>query len=185
MYAVANLMEAGQLQEATALSAKLKDARGELEATLYIRSPRDDVPHAIKLDLTHDSESVGNRASNGNRMPAMEPEPFRVFALAVTHEGQQVLEVKGALTSSASAAFNDAVLAVKTSNLILELSGVTMVDSVAVGALVRAFVSCNKSGRKLALVGMNHRVQNVLHITGIAPLFDTYETVAQAEAAIG
>jgi tetratricopeptide (TPR) repeat protein len=41
MYAIGNLMEEGQLAEATALSAKLKDARGQLEATLYPWSPRD------------------------------------------------------------------------------------------------------------------------------------------------
>ena len=41
MYAIANLMEAGQLNEATALSAKLKEARGQLENTLYPWSPRD------------------------------------------------------------------------------------------------------------------------------------------------
>jgi tetratricopeptide (TPR) repeat protein len=41
MYAIANLMEEGQLAEATVLSAKLKEARGELEATLYPWSPRD------------------------------------------------------------------------------------------------------------------------------------------------
>jgi hypothetical protein len=41
MYAIANLMEAGKLAEATQLSGKLKDARGKLEATLYPWSPRD------------------------------------------------------------------------------------------------------------------------------------------------
>jgi hypothetical protein len=41
MYAIANLMEAGKLAEATQLSAKLKDARGQLEASLYPWSPRD------------------------------------------------------------------------------------------------------------------------------------------------
>jgi tetratricopeptide (TPR) repeat protein len=41
MYAIANLMEEGKMQEATALSAKLSGARGELAATLYTRSPRD------------------------------------------------------------------------------------------------------------------------------------------------
>jgi hypothetical protein len=41
MYAIANLMEEGELKEATALSAKLKGARGKLEATLYPWSPRD------------------------------------------------------------------------------------------------------------------------------------------------
>jgi hypothetical protein len=41
MYAIANLLEAGQLSEATALSAKARAARGELENTLYPWSPRD------------------------------------------------------------------------------------------------------------------------------------------------
>jgi len=41
MYAIANLLEAGEFNQATALSAKLKDARGQLENTLYIWSPRD------------------------------------------------------------------------------------------------------------------------------------------------
>ena len=41
MYSIANLLEAGQFNEAAALSAKLKDARGELENTLYPWSPRD------------------------------------------------------------------------------------------------------------------------------------------------
>jgi tetratricopeptide (TPR) repeat protein len=41
MYAVANLMEEGKLQEAMALSNKFSAGRGELAATLYIHSPRD------------------------------------------------------------------------------------------------------------------------------------------------
>src|ERR1700683_2594134 len=36
-------MEEGQLQEANVLSRKLKDARGQLEATLYPWSPRDSI----------------------------------------------------------------------------------------------------------------------------------------------
>ncbi len=43
MYAIANLMEEGKLQAATALSAKLRGARGELESTLYIYSTRDSI----------------------------------------------------------------------------------------------------------------------------------------------
>jgi tetratricopeptide (TPR) repeat protein len=41
MYAIANLMEEGRLEEATALSGKLKEARGRLDASLYPWSPRD------------------------------------------------------------------------------------------------------------------------------------------------
>lgn len=43
MYAIANLLEAGEFNEAVALSAKLKDARGELASTLYPWSPRDSI----------------------------------------------------------------------------------------------------------------------------------------------
>jgi len=64
------------------------------------------------------------------------------------------------------------------------LSEVPSLDSMAVGALVRVFVSRQKAGRKLAFVGMNHRVRNVLRITGVDPLFDTYTAVAEAEAGL-
>jgi hypothetical protein len=43
MYAIANLLEEGRLANATQLSAKLKDARGETRATLYIQSSRDSI----------------------------------------------------------------------------------------------------------------------------------------------
>ncbi len=43
MYAIANLMEEGKLHEATALSAKLSDARGVLDSTLYVYSVRDSI----------------------------------------------------------------------------------------------------------------------------------------------
>ena len=42
MYGIANLMEEGKLAEATTLSAKLTNARGQIAATLYPWSPRDD-----------------------------------------------------------------------------------------------------------------------------------------------
>ncbi len=43
MYAIANLLEAGQLNEATALSTKARASRGELENTLYPWSSRDSI----------------------------------------------------------------------------------------------------------------------------------------------
>jgi anti-anti-sigma factor len=117
-------------------------------------------------------------------MRGMSPESFRVVPLPSSREGQQILQLHGAFTSTASAIFVDSVATVTAPRLILDLTEVPMVDSMAVGALVRAFVSCHKSGRKLALVGLNHRVHNVLHLTGIAPLFDTYATISEAEAGL-
>ena len=117
-------------------------------------------------------------------MRGMSSESFRVVSQPSSSAGLQILVLKGAFTSGASAIFVDAVAAADAPRLILDMTEVPMVDSMAVGALVRAFVSCHKTGRKLALVGLNHRVHNVLHLTGIAPLFDTYASVREAEAGL-
>ena len=114
----------------------------------------------------------------------MTHEPFRVVEQPATKADQTILTLKGAMTSASAAAFVEAIAAVSSSRLILDMTDVPFVDSMAVGSLVRAFVSCHKTGRKLALVGLGHRVQNVMHLTGIGPLFDVYATVQEAEAAL-
>jgi tetratricopeptide (TPR) repeat protein len=43
MYSIANLLEQGKFDEATALSAKISGARGKLETTLYIGLARDSI----------------------------------------------------------------------------------------------------------------------------------------------
>lgn len=115
-------------------------------------------------------------------MPAMIPQEFHVGRRAALSGAIDILTVKGPITHSTSPAFQDAVSTVQAPRLIIDLTEMPSVDSQAVGALVRAFVTCNKAGRRLAFVGLNHRVRNVLKITGVEPLFDTYESVAEAEA---
>ena len=109
-------------------------------------------------------------------------EPFRVVEQPGTRADQTILTLKGAMTTASAAAFVEAIAAVTSQRLILDMTDVPFVDSMAVGSLVRAFVSCHKTGRKLALVGLGHRVQNVFYLTGIGPLFATYATVSEAEA---
>jgi anti-sigma B factor antagonist len=115
-------------------------------------------------------------------MPGM-PEPLQVAGRAGSSPNVHVLTLKGAITSTSAPVFQEAVRAVTAPRLILDLTEVPSLDSMAIGALVRAFVSCNKSGRKLLLVGLSHRVKNILQITGVDPLFDTYATVSEAESA--
>jgi anti-sigma B factor antagonist len=117
------------------------------------------------------------------RMPGMSTVPFQLTSRAGSNSDIQILHVKGAINQSTSGQFQDAVAAASVPCLIIDLTDMSSVDSMAVGALVRAFVSCNKARRKLAFVGMNYRVSNVLQITGVAPLFDTFATVAEAETA--
>jgi anti-anti-sigma factor len=117
-------------------------------------------------------------------MRRMSADVFRVTERAGTLGSVHILSVTGPITSSTSPAFLDAAKAVTAPCLILDLAEVPSIDSMAVGTLVQVFISCHKSGRKLALAGLTHRVRNVLHLTGIAPLFETYASVAEAERSL-
>lgn len=117
-------------------------------------------------------------------MRAMAAQPFEVSQRQGSLATVQILSVKGAITVSTSAAFQNAITAATAPRLIIDLTEVSSLDSMAIGTLVRALVSCNKSGRKLVLVGLNYRVKNILQITGVDPLFETYATISEAQAAL-
>jgi tetratricopeptide (TPR) repeat protein len=76
MYAIANLMEEGKLQEATALSTELSGARGKLESTLYIYSTRDSIarlnPHLPVALRTADWAQL-IELSNASAPPTAQP----------------------------------------------------------------------------------------------------------------
>lgn len=117
-------------------------------------------------------------------MPRMSTGSFQIQQRAGAKPSVHILGVKGAITHATSAALQEAVSGVTAEGLIIDLSEVPSLDSMAIGVLVRAHVHCAKAGRKLALVGLNHRVRNVLQIVGVDPLFETYPTVPEAEFAL-
>jgi anti-anti-sigma factor len=117
-------------------------------------------------------------------MRGMPTQGFQVAGRAGSADTVHILTVTGAISSLTSPTFHDAVRATTAPCLIIDLTDVPSIDSMALGTLVQAYVSCHKSGRKLALVGLSHRVRNVLQLSGIAPLFETYASVAEAEQAL-
>jgi hypothetical protein len=79
MYSVANLLEAGRLQEAAQVSAKLGQARGHLENTLYPWSPRDaiarlnpDLPVGLRTGNWQRVIQLVNAANLAQNLPNME-----------------------------------------------------------------------------------------------------------------
>lgn len=117
-------------------------------------------------------------------MRAIMSEPFRVAGESNADKDLHILRPKGAIMYANSAQLVDAVMSVAEHKLIIDLTEVPSVDSMAVGALVRTYVHCQKVGKKLAFVGFGQRVENVLRLTGVDPLFDSYASVAEAEAAL-
>ena len=67
-------------------------------------------------------------------------------------------------------------------NVVVDLSGVTFLDSTGLGDLVRARESALSLGGHLQLVLTQPRIRRVLEITGLDAVFDIHETLAAATA---
>jgi anti-sigma B factor antagonist len=66
--------------------------------------------------------------------------------------------------------------------LLLNLGGVTALDSGGVGVLVWKYVTVTRQGGELKLVNLGTRTHNVLMITKLLTVFESYESEAQALA---
>jgi len=99
---------------------------------------------------------------------------------------REVLTLSGPLTASNGAAFQNAMRREEPADtLILDLSEVPYIDSAGLGLLVAAYVSRQKAGRKIALSGINPRVQKLFEITRVADLFLVFSSPEEAIAALG
>ena len=92
-----------------------------------------------------------------------------------------VLCLKGPLTVENVSLFQSAIRREESSSpVILDLSDVPYIDSTALGALVSAYVSRQKVGRRVALSGVSERVSKMLKITSVESLFLTFPTLEDA-----
>ena len=104
--------------------------------------------------------------------------------LEIDHIDHGVLSLRGPLTMENVSPFLNAVRRENAPTMILDLTGVPYVDSSGLGSLVSAYTSCQKAGRRVALTGVNPRVQKVFEITKVEPIFLMFPTLAQALEAL-
>ncbi|HJT69818.1 MAG TPA: STAS domain-containing protein [Terriglobales bacterium] len=98
---------------------------------------------------------------------------------------QEVLELSGPLTAGNAAAFQNALRREDhAETLILDLSDVPYIDSAGLGVLVTAYVTRQKSGRKMVLSGINSRVQRLFEVTRLGSLFLVFDSPEEAVAAL-
>ncbi|HZE26640.1 MAG TPA: STAS domain-containing protein [Terriglobales bacterium] len=70
-----------------------------------------------------------------------------------------------------------------TKNVVLNLSGVSYIDSGGLGTLVGVYSSARGSGADIKLTGLGQRLRDVLAITKLATVFEVYDTEQQAVVA--
>jgi anti-sigma B factor antagonist len=67
-------------------------------------------------------------------------------------------------------------------NLLLDLSGVSHVDSAGLGEMVQAYVTTKNRGGSLRLLNVTKRLRDLLVVTRLLTVFDAYDSEAEAVA---
>jgi anti-sigma B factor antagonist len=100
-----------------------------------------------------------------------------------------VVEVQGDVDVGTAPVFEDelgrAVENGIAKALVVDLSGVTFIDSTGLNALVRAFERQRLAGSELALVSDDSRVAMILEVARLDRVLRRYPTRAEALAAVG
>ena len=65
-------------------------------------------------------------------------------------------------------------------NLLLNLESVPYVDSAGLGEIVRTYTTVSRQGGKLKLVNLTKRITDLLAITKLLTVFETYESEDEA-----
>jgi anti-sigma B factor antagonist len=116
-------------------------------------------------------------------MPLHSQEPLSIEDLNGSLPGQRVLRLQGPVVLGTLFQFQAAIRAKDAPTLIMDFTNVPYIDSAGIGALVGAYVSQNKDGRKLALVGCSDRLITALKVTRVEQFFRMYNSVPDAEQA--
>jgi anti-sigma B factor antagonist len=113
----------------------------------------------------------------------MPQDPLVLEDLPGSRDGHRILRMDGPITIGNLYEFQSRVRADRSSALILDLTKVPYMDSAGIGALVGAYVTHQKEGSRLLLVGVNERVLNALKVTRVEQFFSFFETLESAEQA--
>jgi anti-sigma B factor antagonist len=70
----------------------------------------------------------------------------------------------------------------KETKLLLNFSGVPYLDSTGLGEVVRSYTSVKKEGGLVKIVNLTNKVKDLLSVTKLITVFDTFEDEEQAVA---
>ncbi|MGB8510728.1 MAG: STAS domain-containing protein [Pyrinomonadaceae bacterium] len=95
-----------------------------------------------------------------------------------------VLDMEGKITiGEGSVALRSAIrrlIEEGRKKILLNLAGVGYVDSSGIGELVSSYTTINREGGQLKLLNLTQKIQDLLAITKLLTVFDTYDEEAAA-----
>ena len=95
-----------------------------------------------------------------------------------------ILDLKGKMTlGEGDELLKDKInslLAAGRKKLLLNLEGVPYIDSAGLGEVVRTYTTVSRQGGSLKLLNLTKRIEDLLSITKLLTVFDTFDSEADA-----
>jgi len=95
-----------------------------------------------------------------------------------------ILDLKGKMTlGEGDELLKDRInslLAAGRKKLLLNLEGVPYIDSAGLGEVVRTYTTVSRQGGSLKLLNLTKRIEDLLSITKLLTVFETYDAEAEA-----
>lgn len=97
--------------------------------------------------------------------------------------GIAIIKVDGKITIGAGdQQLRDVIANANSNKILLDLSGVTTIDSSGIGELVGSYTTVTNKGGKLKLLHLPAKLNELLHVTQLITVFEVYENEPDALA---
>jgi anti-sigma B factor antagonist len=113
----------------------------------------------------------------------MRDEPLVYTITPGAREGAVIIKLTGPLTLINLFTFQAELRGIQAPVAIFDLSESEFMDSAGLGVLVNFYTSAASHGRRMALAGVNERIEALLDMTRVKSLLRVFPSVAEAEAA--
>ena len=95
-----------------------------------------------------------------------------------------VLDLKGKITLGEGDELRknkiNSLLASSRKNMVVNIEGMPYIDSAGLGEVVRTYTTVSRQGGSLKLLNLTKRIQDLLSITKLLTVFETFDTEAEA-----
>ncbi len=103
--------------------------------------------------------------------------------------GVRVLDLEGKITIGAGDVqlrqLIEESLASGKQNLLLNLKGISHIDSSGIGEMVGCFTTVTRRGGKMKLVSLPPKINDILTVTQLITVFDVFDSEGEALASFG
>jgi anti-sigma B factor antagonist len=101
-----------------------------------------------------------------------------------TADGVEIISLQGKITiGSGDSQLREVITSALNNgknNILLDMSGVTTIDSSGIGELVGSYTTVTNRGGKLKLLHLPAKLNELLHVTQLITVFEVYENEQDA-----